>query len=81
MRSKIEVVGTFRLVLKFGLILDLENVFYVPSFSWNLISISRNVSWGFLFNGNIFSVWKNNFIIIGGTLIDSLYKIDLDLIF
>jgi hypothetical protein len=42
MRSKIEVVGTFRLVLKFGLILDLENVFYVPSFSWNLISISRS---------------------------------------
>jgi hypothetical protein len=35
--SHVEVVGTFRLILKTGYILDLENVFFIPCFSRNLI--------------------------------------------
>jgi hypothetical protein len=39
--SHVEVVGTFRLILKTGYIIDLENVFFIPCFSRNLISVSK----------------------------------------
>ena len=55
MCSKVEGVGTFRLILKTGYVLDLNNVFYVPSFSRNLI----------------LSIFKNKVHIGGGTLVDS----------
>jgi hypothetical protein len=35
--SLVEAVGTFRLILKTGYVLDLENVFFIPCFSRNLI--------------------------------------------
>ena len=41
MRSHVEAVGTFRLVLETNFVLDLENTLYVPSFSKNLISVSN----------------------------------------
>jgi hypothetical protein len=34
--SHVEVVGTFRLILKSGYVLDLDNVFCIPCFSRNL---------------------------------------------
>ena len=56
---------------------------YVPSFSKNLVLVSRfyNVGYRFLFVRNIFSILKNKVFIGGGTLIDGLYIIDLNLIF
>jgi len=73
-------VRTFSLVLKFRLALNLKIFFYVPSFSKNFILVSRlyNDGYGFLYNGNIFSILKNKFSISGGALINGLYKIDLD---
>ena len=50
MRSHVEAVGTFRLVLKSGFVLDLENTVYVPSFSRNLVSIAKLIPFGFDFN-------------------------------
>lgn len=41
MCSHVEAMGTFRLVLENGFQLDLENTFYIHSFSRNLVSISR----------------------------------------
>ena len=49
MCSKVEGAGTFRLIFKIGYVLDLNNVFYVPSFSRNLISISKLVVVGYGF--------------------------------
>jgi hypothetical protein len=51
MRSKVKAIGTFRLVLKFRLILNLKNIFYILSFSRNLILVSRvyNIGYGFFF--------------------------------
>ena len=43
MSSHVEVIATCNLVLSSGFILELEKTFYVPSFSKNLISISRLV--------------------------------------
>ena len=50
MRSHVEVVGTCSLVLSSGFILNLENTFYVPSFSRNLISVSKVVHLGYSFS-------------------------------
>ena len=49
MSSRVEAIGTCSLVLRSGFILELEKTFYVPSFSRNLISISRPVPLGFSF--------------------------------
>ena len=75
MCSKVEGIGTFLLILKTGYVLDLNNVFYVPSFSRNLISISKLVvvGYGFLFENLILSIFKNKVHIGGGTLVDSCW--------
>ena len=36
---KVEAIGTFRLLLKTSVYLDLKETYVVPSFRWNLISI------------------------------------------
>ena len=43
MQSHVEAIGTCELVLSSGFILILEKTFYIPSFSRNLISVSRLV--------------------------------------
>ena len=50
MSSHVEAIGTCSLVLSSSFIFELEKTFYVPSFSRNLISISRLVTLGFSFN-------------------------------
>ena len=45
-----EASGTCSFVLSSSFILELEKIFYVPSFSRNLISFSRLVFLGFTFN-------------------------------
>jgi hypothetical protein len=46
-------VGTYRLILKTGYVLDLEDVFYIPSFSRNLISVSKLDVFGLVFGLSI----------------------------
>jgi hypothetical protein len=46
-------VGTYRLILKTGCVLDLEDVFYIPSFSSNLISVSKLDVFGLVFGLSI----------------------------
>ena len=50
MSSRVEAIGTCSLVLSNSFILELDNTFYIPSFSRNLISISRLVPLGFSFS-------------------------------
>jgi hypothetical protein len=59
-RFEVEVMGTFRLILKSKLILDLKNFFYVPPFSKNWILVSKfcGVGYGFLLDENVFSILK-----------------------
>jgi len=47
--SPVEVIGTCILTLSSGFILKLEKTFYVPSFSRNLISVSRLIPFGYSF--------------------------------
>ena len=80
MRSHVEAVGTYRLVLKSGFNLDLQNTFYVPSFSRNLVSVSRLTRIGFQFNffHLLVNLLKENKIVGFGTLVENLFKFELD---
>ena len=41
MKSTIEGIGTYHLILESGYVLDLYSTLYVPSLSRNLISVSK----------------------------------------
>jgi hypothetical protein len=78
--SHVEAVRTFRLILKSVYVLDLDNVFFIPCFSRNLISVSKLdiIGFGFLFINSTFSIFKGENFIGGGIKIDGLFKINLD---
>ena len=77
---KVEAVGTYRLILSSGNLLDLPNTFYVPSFSRNLLSLSRLDLEGyvFYFKNNSFTFSKTGRFIGSGVLCDGLYLVNLD---
>ena len=79
MSSHVEAIGTCSLVLSSGFILELEKTFYIPSFSRNLISISRLVPLGFSFNftDSGFSISNKSKVIGYGALSDGLFHIQL----
>ena len=71
-------IGTCTLVLSSGFVLNLEKTFYIPSFSMNLISVSRLVHFGYSFNFSetSFSLfYKSNFV-GNGTLFDGIFTIN-----
>ena len=72
--SQVETVGTFRLILKSGYVLDLDNVFFILYFSRNLISVSKLdiIGYGFWFINSTFNIFKGEYLVGGGI------KIDLD---
>ena len=49
MGSHVEAIGTCTLTLRNGFFLVLDKTYYIPSFSRNLISVSRLVPLGFSF--------------------------------
>ena len=78
--SHVEAVGTYRLVLRSGFVLNLENSFFVPSFSRNLISVSRLLPYGFSFKfvGISFHLIKDNVVVGDGILDNGLFKLYLN---
>ncbi|RWR73399.1 Gag-protease-integrase-RT-RNaseH polyprotein [Cinnamomum micranthum f. kanehirae] len=78
--SRVEAIGTYRLVLDTGFILDLHNTFFVPDISRNLISVSKLDYDGFKFGfGNrCMDVIRNNKVVGNGYLCDGLYKLKLN---
>ena len=78
--SRVEAIGTYRLVLDTGFSLDLHDTFYVPAISRNLISISKLDHDGFVFNfeHGLLKVYKNAILVGNGFLYDGLYKLKLD---
>ena len=79
MRSHVEAVGTCNLVLSSGFILNLEKTFYVPSFSRNLILVSRVVHLGYSFSfyETSFSLFYKSNLVGNGTLSNGLFSINL----
>ena len=54
MHSHVTAIGTCRLNLGFGFVFELNNVFYIPKFSKNLIYASRLVPLGYSIKFNAF---------------------------
>ena len=75
-----ETIRTYRLVLRFGFVLDLERTFFVPSFSRNLISVSRLLPYVFSFKfvGISFHLIKDNIVVGNGILNNGLFKLYLN---
>ncbi|KAJ9685151.1 hypothetical protein PVL29_017257 [Vitis rotundifolia] len=79
MGSHVEAIGTCYLTLNSGFILELQRTFYVPSFSRNLISVSRLVPfrYSFHFSETSFSLIYKSDCVGNGILSDGLYCIFL----
>ena len=77
--SHVESIGTYSLVLDNGYVLDLESAFYIPSFSRNLISVSRLVPLGysFKFSNCNFCLFCKSELIGKGILSNGLFSINL----
>ena len=79
-KVKVEVIGTFRLLLKSGTYLDLNETYVVPSFRRNLVSISILDKFGYTcsFGNNKFSLFQNSNLVGTGSLsyVDNLYMLD-----
>ena len=79
MHSHVTAIGTCRLKLGFGFVFELNNVFYIPKFSKNLIYASRLVPLGYSikFNAFGFDLLFKSTIIRNGVLNDDFFKINL----
>ena len=79
-KVEVEAIGTFRLLLKSGTYLDLNETYVVPSFQWNLVSISILDKFGYTcsFGNNKFSLFQNSNLVGTGSLsyVDNLYMLD-----
>ncbi|KAK9690672.1 hypothetical protein RND81_09G145600 [Saponaria officinalis] len=77
---EVDAIGTFRLLLRTGLYLDLEDTFVVPSFRRNLISVSLLDKSGYScsFENKKFILSLNSNIVGTGSLcgFDNLYMLD-----
>ncbi|KAJ9692948.1 hypothetical protein PVL29_011870 [Vitis rotundifolia] len=79
MGSHVEAIGTCYLTLNSGFVLELQKTFYVPSFSRNLILVSRLVPFGysFHFSETSFSLIYKSDCVGNGILSDGLYSMFL----
>ena len=77
--SHVEAIGTCYLTLDSGSILELQRTFYVPSFSRNLISVSRLVlvGYSFHFSKTSFNLTYKSYCVGNDILFDGLYHIFL----
>ena len=77
---EVEAIGHFRLLLSTGFYLDLIDTFVVPSFRWNLVSISCLDKLGYCcsFQNSCITLSINSKVIGTGSLIvyDNLYLLE-----
>ena len=79
-KVEVEAIGRFRLLLKSGTYLDLNETFVVPSFRRNLVYIYVLEKFGYScsFGNNKFSLFPNSNLVGTGSLsyVDNLYLLD-----
>uniref|UniRef100_A0A6N2KLF5 Integrase catalytic domain-containing protein n=1 Tax=Salix viminalis TaxID=40686 RepID=A0A6N2KLF5_SALVM len=80
MKARIVGIGTYRLIFDTGCYIDLENCLFVPECARNLVSVSRLDDLGFDFKigHGVFSLYRKDYFYGNGTLVDSLYRFNLD---
>ncbi|KAJ9567138.1 hypothetical protein OSB04_003104 [Centaurea solstitialis] len=74
-----EAVGSYSLSLPSGLVLELENCYYVPKMIKNVMSFDLLVDQGFYYKYDykMLSVFKNNIFYFKATPVNGLYTINL----
>ena len=79
MGSHVKAIGTCYLTLNGGFVLEFQMAFYVPSFSRNLISVSKLVPfrYSFHFSETSFNLTYKSDCVGNGILFDGLYRIFL----
>ena len=79
MGSHVEAIETCYLNLDGGFVLELQRIIYVPSFSRNLISVSRLVPFGYFFHflETSFSLTYKSDCVGNSILSDGLYRLFL----
>ena len=79
-KVEVEAIETFRLLLKFGTYLDLNETYVVLSFRHNLVYISILDKFGYTcsFGNNKFSLFQNSNLVGTGSLsyVDNIYMLD-----
>uniref|UniRef100_A0A6N2L2G7 CCHC-type domain-containing protein n=1 Tax=Salix viminalis TaxID=40686 RepID=A0A6N2L2G7_SALVM len=80
MKARIVGIGTYKLIFDTGCFIDLENCLFVPECARNLVSVSRLDDLGFDFKigHGVFSLYRKDYFYGNGTLVDSLYRFNLD---
>ncbi|WVZ23370.1 hypothetical protein V8G54_001914 [Vigna mungo] len=83
MKAQIEGIGTYRLIIDTGYCLNLEKCLYVPGCARNLIFVAKLDCLGFNFRieNGIFHLYKLSYYYGSGTLLDGLYRLNLDVNF
>lgn len=73
------VIGTYLLSLPFRLVLNLDNHFYVPTFTKNIIFVSCLSIGGYhlSFRDNSCSIMLNKILYASGTLNNEIYILDM----
>ena len=74
-------VGSYVLTLPSGLIIQLENCYYVPAISWNIISVSCLDKFGFSFviKNNCCSIYLNDIFYATAQMNNRLYVLDIEM--
>jgi hypothetical protein len=83
MKARIEGIGTYRLVLDTGYHIDLKSCLYVPGCARNLVSVAKldELNFNFKIGNGVFTLFKDTYYYGSGTLVDGLYRFNLDVNF
>ncbi|KAJ9552454.1 hypothetical protein OSB04_016499 [Centaurea solstitialis] len=74
-----EAVGSYSLSLPSGLVLELDNCYYIPNMIKNVLSLDLLVDQGFYYKYDykMISVFKNNIFYFKATPVNGLYTVNL----
>ncbi|CAL9006938.1 unnamed protein product, partial [Prunus brigantina] len=77
-KVQVEFIGTVRIELEFGFVLELDEVVYIPSMKKSLISVTRLVQSKFnlIFDGTGCSIFKNKELIGKARLVDGMFQLN-----
>ncbi|KAI5339875.1 hypothetical protein L3X38_019148 [Prunus dulcis] len=75
---QVNYIGTVRIKLEFGFVLELDEVVYVPSMKKSLISVTRLVKSKFSlnFDGTGCSIFRNKDLVGKASLIDGMFRLN-----
>ncbi|CAL2278114.1 unnamed protein product [Prunus armeniaca] len=75
---QVNYIGTVRIKLEFGFVLELDEVVYVPSMKKSLISVTRLVKSKFSlnFDGTGCSIFRNKVLVGKASLIDGMFRLN-----